>query len=161
MVNINPSWMDTRDLLGHMNTLEGRFYPAESGLFQHLVHAQAEHEARGAATGLYLACLDEMNLSQVEHYFSDLMMVLERSGTARVIQCFSREGAGSNCPFRDWGRVTLSPALRFIGTVNFDETTRLLSDRFLDRVNLIRLKSAALSGDVGAVLCLPRQMAEW
>lgn len=144
MVNINPSWMDTRDLLGHMNTLEGRFYPAESGLFQQLIFAQKEHEARGPASGLYLTCLDEMNLSQVEHYFSDFMMVLERSGPSRKIQVFSPETAGASCSFRPYGTVTLSPALRFIGTVNFDETTRLLSDRFLDRVNLIRLTSAGL-----------------
>lgn len=150
MVNINPSWMDTRDLLGHMNTLDGKFYPAESGLFQHLVFAQKEHEARGSATGLYLTCLDEMNLSQVEHYFSDFMMVLERNGAARTIQCFSPETAGRNCRFRECGVVHLSPALRFIGTVNFDETTRLLSDRFLDRVNLIRLTSAGLPGVAGA-----------
>jgi hypothetical protein len=146
MVNINPSWMDTRDLLGHMNTLESRFYPAESGLFQYLIYAQEEYKARGAATGMYLTCLDEMNLSQVEHYFSDFMMVLERCGPSRTIQCFSPEIAGKDCLFRDWGKVALSPALRFVGTVNFDETTRLLSDRFLDRVNLIRLKSAALPG---------------
>lgn len=150
MVNINPSWMDTRDLVGHLNTLDGRFYPAESGLYQHLVFAQKEHALRGPATGLYLTCLDEMNLSQVEHYFSDFMMVLERSGAARRIQCFSRESAGEHCCFRDHGVVSLSPALRFVGTVNFDETTRLLSDRFLDRVNLIRLTSAGLPSVVGA-----------
>ena len=150
MVNINPSWMDTRDLLGHMNTLDGRFYPAESGLFQHLVFAQKEYEKRGSASGLYLTCLDEMNLSQVEHYFSDFMMVLERSGATRTVKCFSPETGGKNCPFREWGVIALSPALRFVGTVNFDETTRLLSDRFLDRVNLIRLTSAGLPAVAGA-----------
>lgn len=150
MVNVNPSWMDTRDLLGHMNTLDGRFYPTESGLYQHLLVAQKEHELKGTASGIYLACLDEMNLSQVEHYFSDFMMVLERSGAARAIQCFSPETAGPNCQFREWGSIRLSPALRFVGTVNFDETTRLLSDRFLDRVNLIRLTSAGLPDATGA-----------
>jgi hypothetical protein len=150
MVNINPSWMDTRDLLGHMNTLDGRFYPAESGLFHHLVYAQKEHEIRGSATGIYLACLDEMNLSQVEHYFSDFMMVLERSGSARKIRCFSPETAVDSCPFKEWGELILSPALRFVGTVNFDETTRLLSDRFLDRVNLIRLTTGGLPGPAAA-----------
>ncbi len=144
MVNVNPSWMETRDLLGHMNTIEGRFYPAESGLFQYLIYAQEEHKARGPATGLYLACMDEMNLSQVEHYFSDFMMVLEREGAGRVIHCFSPETAGPSCSFRPWGKIFLSPAVRFVGTVNFDETTRLLSDRFLDRVNLIRLASGTL-----------------
>jgi len=91
-----------------------------------------------------------MNLSQVEHYFSDFMMVLERSGATRTIQCFSPETAGKNCRFREWGVIALSPALRFFVTVNFDETTRLLSDRFLDRVNLIRLTSAGLPAVAGA-----------
>ncbi len=144
MVNINPSWMDVRDLLGHLNTLEGRFFPSESGLYQHLIIAQEEHRVRNNATGLYLTCLDEMNLSQVEHYFSDFMMVLERRGSGRIIHCFSPETAGLDCPFHAWGKITLSPALRFVGTVNFDETTRLLSDRFLDRINLINLNSSAL-----------------
>ena len=83
MVNINPSWMDIRDLLGHMNTLDGTYYPDESNLFQHLVFAQEEYDAKLRSTGLYLACLDEINLSQVEHYFSDFMMVLDREESAR------------------------------------------------------------------------------
>jgi energy-coupling factor transporter ATP-binding protein EcfA2 len=149
MVNVNPSWIDSRDLLGHMNTLDGRFYPAESGLFQHLICAQEEYKAKGSATGVYTVCMDEMNLSQIEHYFSDFMMVLEREESTRVVQCFSREVAGSRCPFRAWGYVSLSPALRFIGTVNVDETTRLLSDRFLDRVNYIDLTPPALPAIAG------------
>ncbi|MDP6526885.1 MAG: hypothetical protein QGH15_22040, partial [Kiritimatiellia bacterium] len=149
MVNINPSWMDIRDVLGHMNTLERRFYPAESGLFQHLICAQEEYAAKPAATGLYLTCLDEMNLSQVEHYFSDFMMALERRGEQRAIQCFSPDTADEGCPFQTWARVNLAPSLRFVGTVNFDETTRLLSDRLLDRVNMIRLASGSLPSVTG------------
>jgi energy-coupling factor transporter ATP-binding protein EcfA2 len=144
MVNVNPSWMDIRDLMGHLNTLDGKYYPAESGLFQHLVCAQEEFAIKAHATGLYLACLDEMNLSQVEHYFSDFMMVLDREDAARAIQCFSPEAAKPACQFRSYARLRLSPGARFVGTVNFDETTRLLSDRFLDRVNLIRLSSGSL-----------------
>lgn len=144
MVNINPSWMDIRDLLGHMNTLEGRFFPAESGLFQHLVHAFEEYRAKGKTTGLYLTCLDEMNLSQVEHYFSDFMMVLDRHESSRAIHCFAPEVVKASCPFRAYARLPLSPGAKFVGTVNFDETTRLLSDRFLDRVNLIRLTAGSL-----------------
>lgn len=144
MVNVNPSWMDIRDLLGHLNTLERRFYPAETGVFQYLVTAQEEHRECGAASGLYCVCLDEMNLSQVEHYFSDILQALERESDNRFVQCFSAESADKHCAFRGWGKVKISPAVRFLGTVNFDETTRVLSDRFLDRINLIRLDSTAL-----------------
>jgi hypothetical protein len=144
MVNVNPSWMDIRDLLGHLNTVERRFYPAETGVFQYLVAAQEEHLACGFTSGLYCVCLDEMNLSQVEHYFSDILLALEREGNNRYLQCFSAESIDKMCAFRRWSKVNISPAVRFLGTVNFDETTRVLSDRFLDRVNLIRLDSTAL-----------------
>jgi hypothetical protein len=162
MINVNPAWMDARDLLGHVNSMDGRFYPAESGLFEHLAIAQEEHRNCGTASAMYLACLDEMNLSQVEHYFSDFMMVLERTGSARQIQCFSAQSVGTDCPFKPWARIALSPALRFVGTVNFDETTRLLSDRFLDRANLIRLQAPALpraTGSGGALASVIGRMA--
>jgi hypothetical protein len=144
MVNVNPSWMEIRDLLGHMNTLERRFYPAESGLFQHLIYAQKEFDSAASYSGVYFVCLDEMNLAQVEHYFSDFMMLLEREPGYRGIQCFPATTAGDMCPFRSWSQVEIAPSLRFIGTVNFDETTRVLSDRLLDRVNLIRLEPGHL-----------------
>jgi hypothetical protein len=141
MVSVNPSWMDVRDLLGHWNPVEGRFYPAESGLFQYLVFAQEEYRARQASTGIYLTCLDEMNLSQPEYYFSDLMMVLEREGEERRIRAFADNTAAATDPFRAWSTLELPPSIRFVGTVNFDETTRLLSDRFLDRCNMIQLRA--------------------
>jgi hypothetical protein len=143
MVSVNPSWMDVRDLLGHWNPVEGRFYPAESGLFEYLIFAQEEYKSRQASTGIYLACLDEMNLSQVEYYFSDLMMVLEREGDQRQIKAFADSGPDSSDPFRYWSTLNLPPSVRFVGTVNFDETTRLLSDRLLDRCNMIQLRSGA------------------
>ncbi len=144
MINVNPSWMEVGDLIGHMNTLEGQFYPAESGLYQYLIYAQEEYQAHRTSSCVYMACLDEMNLSQVEHYFSDFMLVLEREGNMRCLKCFPPGIVRPSCPFKNWSTITLSPALRFVGTVNFDETTRLLSDRFLDRANLIRLGTGAL-----------------
>lgn len=144
MVSVNPSWMDSRDLLGHLNTLDGQFYPAESGLYQRLIFAQREYERHRASSGVHLVCLDEMNLAQAEHYFGDFMSVLERHDSERFIRCFTPEVAADTCQFRDWGTVAIPRSLRFVGTVNFDETTRALSKRLLDRVNLIRLKSTSL-----------------
>jgi hypothetical protein len=149
MVNVSPAWMDSRDLIGHTNPIEGTFHPSESGLFHHLLHAQEEHITRGTSTGLYLACLDEMNLAQVEHYFSDFMMVMERTGESRVIRCFVPDSVGQSSPFQKWGNLKISPAVRMVGTVNFDETTRLLSDRFMDRTNLINLACESLPTTMG------------
>ncbi len=142
MVNVSPTWMDRHDLLGHMNTLERRFYPSTTGLYQRLICAQVEHDNNEDGTGLHLVCLDEMNLAKPEHYFSEFMQLVERRpGEERVLQLFDATAAGDQCPYRDYAKVDLSPALRFVGTVNYDETTQLLSNRLLDRANVIELRA--------------------
>jgi MoxR-like ATPase len=141
IVSVNPTWMDGRDLLGHLAAGDRRFVPAESGLFEFLVAAHLEADELGASAGVCLALLDEINLAQVEHYFGEIMLALERHGFDRAIQLFSSDAVSQECAFRRYGRLRLSPNLRFVGTMNEDETTRQISDRFLDRVNLIRLEA--------------------
>jgi hypothetical protein len=140
-VGVSPSWLDMRDLLGQTNLLDHCFQPAECGLYPLLVWAQEEHEARGQDTRMYLICLDEMNLAQVEHYFSGFLQALERVPGQREVRCFAAEMVGPDDPFARWPMLRLPPSVRFVGTVNFDETTRQLSQRVLDRCNLIRLPS--------------------
>jgi hypothetical protein len=139
-VGVSPSWLDMRDVLGHTNALDRCFQPAESGLYQHLVLAQEEERQRGTDSRLYFVCLDEMNLAQVEHYFSGFIQALERPPGLREVRCFSPEIVAPTDPFAAWPTLKLPRTLRFVGTVNFDETTRQLSQRVLDRANLIRLR---------------------
>ncbi len=143
-VGVSPSWLDMRDVLGHTNALDRCFQPGESGLYQHLVCAQEEEKHRGADSRLYFVCLDEMNLAQVEHYFSGFIQALERPHGMREVRCFSPEIVGPADPFAAWPTLSLPRTLRFVGTVNFDETTRQLSQRVLDRANLIRLHPSPL-----------------
>ena len=82
-----------------------------------------------------------MNLAQVEHYFSGFLQALERIQGQREIRCFAPEMVAPTDPFARWPMLRIPPSLRFMGTVNFDETTRQLSQRVLDRCNLIRLPS--------------------
>jgi energy-coupling factor transporter ATP-binding protein EcfA2 len=149
MVNVSPSWHDSRDLLGHLNLLERRFTPSESGLYQRLITAAEEYRLSRDTAGMHLVCLDEMNLAQVEHYFGDIMLTLGRVDGQRKIRCFAQESVGPTCPFRNWATVPLAPTLRFVGTVNFDETTRLLSDRFYDRANVIEIAPRGVPSDDG------------
>ncbi len=140
-VGVSPSWLDMRDLIGQTNLLDHCFQPAECGLYPLLVWAQEEYGGRGPDSRLYLVCLDEMNLAQVEHYFSGFLQALERIQGQREIRCFAPEMVAPTDPFARWPMLRIPPSLRFMGTVNFDETTRQLSQRVLDRCNLIRLPS--------------------
>lgn len=143
-VPVSPSWLDMRDLLGHVNSLDRCFQPSESYLYQTLVLAHEEFEHQRNNTGLYLVCLDEMNLAHVEHYFSGFLQVLERTEGRRELRCFAENSVLPSSAFARWPKVNLPPSLRFVGTVNFDETTKQLSQRMLDRVNLITLPSDLL-----------------
>jgi hypothetical protein len=136
-VGVSPAWLDMRDLLGHINSLDRRFEPAESGLYRHLINAQQESVRRQHECGLYIVTLDEMNLSHVEHYFSGFLQALEHN---REIKCFDAGSVSSDSTFAPYARLTIPRSVRFVGTVNFDETTKQLSLRLLDRTNLIRLR---------------------
>jgi hypothetical protein len=149
MISVSPGWMDSKDIMGYVNSIDKRFHPSEGGLYLELLKAEYERQNKDDAAPVRLICLDEMNLAQTEHYFGDLLTVLEREGMQRRVRVFSEEACGSSCPFRLHGSIKLSPALRFVGTVNFDETTRLLSDRLLDRTNLIELQSSNLPSLAG------------
>lgn len=138
-VPVRPSWLDQQDILGHVNSLDHEFVPSESGLFPLLVSAAEEFRRRGTDSGLYLVCLDEMNLAQVEHYFGSFLSALERPTGERRIRCFDPASVSTDSPFRTWSQLPLPDTLHFVGTVNYDETTRPLSLRFLDRTNEIEL----------------------
>jgi hypothetical protein len=131
--------LDQQDLLGHVNTLDHEFMPSESGLFPLLAAAADEYRRRGADTGLYLICLDEMNLAQVEHYFASFLSALERPENERRIRRFDPNSVSFDSPFRIWSQLPLPSSLHFVGTVNYDETTRPMSLRFLDRTDEIEL----------------------
>ena len=145
MVGVNPSWLDIGDLLGRVNVLDARFLPSDSGLYDLLVHAHEEYRRQTRNSGLYVVCLDEMNLAQVEHYFSPFLQLLEAPADQRRLRCFAPESVSPDSDFAEWAELDLPPSLRFVGTVNFDETTRPLSRRVLDRVNLITLHPVPLS----------------
>jgi hypothetical protein len=71
-------------------------------------------------------------------------------------------------PLREFARLPLPPSLRLVGTVNFDETTRPLSQRLKDRAAILELggeRHAGLQqlngGDVPAVAGQPALLADF
>ena len=136
-IGVSPNWVSMQDLLGGINSLERTFEPSESGLYRQLLIAQEESRRHQQETGIYVATLDEMNLAHVEHYFSGFLQALEGS---REISVFDASSVDSSSTFALHGSIRVPLSIRFVGTVNFDETTRQLSRRLLDRANLIRLR---------------------
>jgi hypothetical protein len=136
-VDVNPSWTSPADLLGYTDALEHRFIPAASGLLNQMILASHARKALGASAPVFLVCLEEMNLAQPEHYLADILQAISRAPGNQFISVFDPGAVREDDPFRPYARLEIPPNLSFVGTVNFDETTRPLSMRLLDRCNLI------------------------
>ena len=129
-VDVNPAWLEPSDVLGHWN-LNGGYVCADTGLVPFLRKLNGPLK-----NNVGIVCLEEMNLSRVEHYFSNFMQLISRPDDERLLL-----GVPSDDSQDEKNAVINVPRnLRFIGTNNFDETTQRFSARFYDRCNYLELK---------------------
>lgn len=136
-VDVSPSWTSPADLLGYTDALEHRFVPAASGLLYQMILASHARKTLGTSAPVFSVCLEELNIAQPEHYLADVIQAISRSPGSQFISVFDPNAVRNDDPYRAYARLELSPNLIIVGTVNFDETTRPLSMRLLDRCNLI------------------------
>ena len=155
-VDVNPSWTSPADFLGYTDALEHRFIPAASGMMHQLILAHHAFTMLGSLAPVFSVCLDELNLAQPEHYLADIMQAISRAPENQFINVFDPHAVIAEDPFRSYARLAIAPNLIIVGTVNFDETTRPLSMRLLDRCNLLeftvdsRLPVLGLTAQTGA-----------
>lgn len=133
-IPISPSYIEPKDVLGYFDSKTNNYIPSETGLVDLLIEASKNPEK------LYFVIFDEMNLSQVEYWFSPFISLLELKEN-KVLKLFSEK---LKCTNNYPSKITLNDNIRFIGTVNLDETTKEFSDRLLDRANLVSLKRKSL-----------------
>ena len=142
-VPVRPDWLDDRDLLGAFNAIAGRFEPPSAGLVERLIAAAADEA--GGYGGIYPICLDEMNLARVEHYFAQFLSVLELPPDARALTLFAPGLARPSDPYAAHRRIPLGTNVRFLGTVNIDETTHFFSPKVLDRAQVVAFAAPDLA----------------
>ena len=149
-IAVEPRWDSPQDLLGFYNYIEKRYRATD--LARLLVHMDPYDTSRLVeeldAAGdkrhdhMALVLLDEMNLARVEYYFSEFLSRLE----ARPPYAIAEEGArrkDAEIPVDIRGldrdlRVFPSHNILFAGTMNDDESTQALSDKVLDRSNVLQ-----------------------
>ena len=135
---ISPSYTEPGDLLGFLNNTTGLYVSSETRLVDFLIHAQNKPEL------MHIVIFDEMNLSQVEHWFAPFISLLEKKPEERRLYIYSPEAHCINRKtYPDY--IIIKDNIKFIGTVNIDETTKEFSDRLLDRANMISLKKEKLA----------------
>ena len=144
-IAVEPRWDSPQDLLGFYNYIEKRYRGTE--LARALVHMDPFNTSglakRSFGDHVLLVLLDEMNLARVEYYFSEFLSRLEvrprwidaQDEATRQGACLPIEIRG-----RENGPLKLFPShnILFAGTMNDDESTQALSDKVLDRSNVMQ-----------------------
>ncbi|MEY8253220.1 MAG: hypothetical protein RPR91_12655, partial [Colwellia sp.] len=125
-VPVSRGWVSGRDFLGFYNSMKGVYQPAKTGMYQFLAQSNDEQHEQA----LRLILLDEANLSPIEHYWSDFLGMCDGEGRHRRI-CTGMQG--------EQRFLRAAENLRFIATINNDNTTEPLSPRLLDRVPVISM----------------------
>lgn len=136
LVAVQPDWHNAKDLLGYYNALTNTFHPTAFLRFLYRAVADPQHP--------YYVCLDEMNLARPEYYLAPILSALETAehtidlgAPSSVVTTVNGETLRN--PF------TLPLNVHLTGTVNVDESTFGLSDKLLDRANIIELAEVDLA----------------
>jgi hypothetical protein len=126
---VQPRWDSPQDLQGFYNYIEKKYKPTDlmRGLYQYQNDTQMRDR-------LVIVLLDEMNLARVEYYFSDFLSKLE---TRRSKATYLDLDVGSLPLPENERRLLIPHQFLFVGTMNEDETTQSLSDKVLDRANVL------------------------
>ena len=152
---VQPRWDSPQDMFGFYNYIEGRYRATE--LARALIQMDPFFEQKGrgwdfpkgweqhsAKHQMLLVLLDEMNLARVEYYFSEFLSRLEIRRGINENDPFDRRKA--EVPLEVGGvggqnsvlRLFIDRNVLFVGTMNEDETTQALSDKVIDRANVLR-----------------------
>lgn len=145
-VAVEPRWDSPQDLLGFYNYVEKKYRATElARLLANLDPWQGIALPTGAPDQrkhMALVLLDEMNLARVEYYFSEFLSRLEaRPAWREALDRANCKDALIPVDIRGLKDApSLFPAhnILFVGTMNDDESTQSLSDKVLDRGNILQ-----------------------
>ncbi|MDE5583055.1 MAG: hypothetical protein K2J08_05075 [Ruminococcus sp.] len=124
-VSVEKGWSSKRDLIGYYNPLTQRYDKSNRRLYDSLMILNEEKENSALP---FVVLLDEANLSPMEYYWADFMQIADRSEKGKS---FINIGTESE--------IYIPDTLRFIATINNDQTTETLSPRLIDRAWIIKL----------------------
>ncbi|WP_158023579.1 McrB family protein [Domibacillus antri] len=149
-VPVQSGWTDTQDLLGYFNPMDQCFVPTP--------FMEALADAANDLENLHIICLDEMNLSHVEYYFSEFLSSRENKSSS--IRLYSKRYFdiaekrissdqvdpeseeflnAADLVNRYPYKFDIPPNVPFIGTMNMDHTVKSLSPKVIDRSFIIEI----------------------
>lgn len=172
-IAVEPRWDSPQDLLGFYNYVEKTYRATElARLLAHLDpwgNADLRKDTPDRQGHMAIVLLDEMNLARVEYYFSEFLSRLEARPTWSP-DLVKDKAKDAFIPVDIRGLDNppmLFPAhnILFVGTMNDDESTQSLSDKVLDRGNVLQFPApsdfAAPKQSQGTPAEVAQKFSEW
>ncbi len=125
-IAVQPTWDSPESLMGYFNAIENKFDATEFLRFFIQTTLSKDEEPYGLKEAMNIVLLDEMNLAHIELYFAEFLSKLEIK-RSKETNISIKLGTGLT-----W-ELPLGDNLLFVGTMNEDESTKMLSDKVLDR----------------------------
>jgi len=124
IASVQPSWRDKTELLGYFNEFTKKFNETD---------VLAELYVAGLDDDVHTIILDEMNIARVEYYFAEMLSILEMpSRDEWIIELVTSPWPDDPKRIVN-GKLKLPGNLWYIGTINNDDSTFMVTDKVYDR----------------------------
>ena len=124
IASVQPSWRDRTELFGYFNEFTKRFNETE---------VLKEMYVAGYTDDIYTVILDEMNISRVEYYFAEMLSILEMPNKSEwIVEIVPSAWKSDPIHLKD-GKLLIPPNMWYIGTINNDDSTFMVTDKVYDR----------------------------
>lgn len=124
VASVQPSWRDRTELFGYFNEFTKKFNETE---------VLKELYVAGYTDDIYTVILDEMNISRVEYYFAEMLSILEMPNKDEwIVELVSSAWDDDPKNVED-GKLRIPPNVWYIGTINNDDSTFMVTDKVYDR----------------------------
>lgn len=159
IVPVKPNWHDSSDLLGYRSSIKEKGYQT-TPFINFIIKAHCFPETP------FIACLDEMNLAPVEHYFAEYLSASEgsiedaesgKSVSYPLIEPALFDADVTNLQLDGYALpaetkeliervgLVIPKNLFVVGTVNMDDSTDQISRKVLDRAMTIEMNEVNYS----------------
>ncbi|MBF0232554.1 MAG: hypothetical protein HQK65_05885 [Desulfamplus sp.] len=147
---VEPRWDSPQDLFGFLNYMENRYEATTLGrALVQFNNSPFSDEHSTLNNQMLMVLLDEMNLARIEYYFSEFLSKLEMRRNANLdqeedykdvsLEIFAGYPADPEKELKECPAIRLFAGknILFVGTMNEDESTQSLSDKVIDRANVL------------------------
>lgn len=124
IASVQPSWRDRTELFGYFNEFTKKFN--ETDVLREIYLA-------GYTDDIYTIILDEMNIARVEYYFAEMLSILEMPDKNEWIVELVPSSWKRDPKNIAAGKLQIAPNIWYIGTINNDDSTFMVTDKVYDR----------------------------